>query len=165
MNPILMKLRPVGLYGNTDEIDIIINMIPKDIDILDQRTYYICIENYNAKVKEAIASLGEETPTYVIRDKGRHFNEEAFVLVKDGRYQGFGYVDIDVPITSVDDYEPFLKLQEATYHTHKILSNYLRKQGAPKMLFFDDKALRPGNLKILHPQIFGRKIPQGSMVL
>lgn len=99
------------------------------------------IEHYNAKVKEAIASLGEETPTYVIREKGRHFKEEAFVLVKDGRYQGFGYIDIDVPISTVDDYEPFLTLQEATYHTHKILSNYLRKQGAPKMLFFENRVV------------------------
>jgi DNA polymerase-3 subunit epsilon len=94
------------------------------------------VEDYNIKVTEAIASLRSETRSYVIREKGRHFNEEAFVLIKDGRYQGYGFVDLDVQIVGVQDYEPFLKLQEATYHTNMILSNYLRKQGKPKMLFF-----------------------------
>jgi len=94
------------------------------------------VQDYNKKVMAAIASLSSEMQSYVIREKGRHFQEEAFVLIKEGRYQGFGFVDIDVQITRLEDYEPFLKLQEATYHTNKILSNYLRKQGKPKMLFF-----------------------------
>ncbi len=94
------------------------------------------VQDYNKKVIAAIASLSSETQSYVIREKGRHFKEEAFVLIKEGRYQGFGFVDVDVQIAAVEDYEPFLKLQEATYHTNKILSNYLRKQGKPKILFF-----------------------------
>jgi DNA polymerase-3 subunit epsilon len=94
------------------------------------------VEDYNKKVMAAIASLSSDMQSYVIREKGRHFQEEAFVLIKEGRYQGFGFVEVDVQITALEDYEPFLKLQEATYHTNKILSNYLRKQGRPKMLFF-----------------------------
>ncbi len=94
------------------------------------------VQDYNKKVKAAIASLRSETQSYVIREKGRHFKEEAFVLIKEGRYQGFGFVDVNVQIAGVEDYEPFLKLQEATYHTNKILTNYLRKQGKHKMLFF-----------------------------
>jgi DNA polymerase-3 subunit epsilon len=94
------------------------------------------VQDYNEKVKAAIASLSSETQSYVIREKGRHFKEEAFVLIKEGRYQGFGFVEVNVQIAAVEDYEPFLKLQEATYHTNKILSNYLRKQGNPKILFF-----------------------------
>ena len=96
------------------------------------------VESYNAKVEAAIASLNRESSTYVIREKGRHYEEEAFVLVRDGRYLGFGYVDTDAQVSSIDDFEPFLKLQQATYHTNKILSNYMRKQGAPNILFFED---------------------------
>lgn len=97
------------------------------------------VEEYNLKVKEAIVSLERQTTSFVIRDKGRHFEEEAFVLVKQGRYQGFGYIDTDVQIMDIEDYEPFLKLQPATYHTNKILSSYLRKQGEGKVIFFKDK--------------------------
>lgn len=59
-------------------------------------------------------------------------------MVKEGRYQGFGFIDKNEQVTSIEDYEPFIKLQEATYHTHKILSNYMRKQGSPRVIFFDN---------------------------
>lgn len=102
----------------------------------------ICTENeevgkYNTKVTAAIASLTEESSTYVIRGKGRHYEEEAFVLVKEGKYQGFGFIDSQAQISRPEDLEPYLKQQTATYHTHKILSNYMRKQGAPKVTFFE----------------------------
>ncbi|CAN5190811.1 exonuclease domain-containing protein [soil metagenome] len=96
------------------------------------------ITAYNIKVKNAISSLNQESSTYVIREKGRHFEEEAFILIQNGRYRGFGYLDTEVQISSIEDYEPFLKLQEATYHTNKILSNYMRKQGAPNVIFFNN---------------------------
>lgn len=102
---------------------------------------------YNEKVSAAIASLTEESSTFVIREKGRHFEEEAFVLVRDGKYQGFGFIDTEVQVSRPGDYEPFLKRQTATYHTHKILSNYLRKKGTPKIIFFknseEDRMIRP----------------------
>ena len=84
------------------------------------------IDQYNLKVLEAINSLGVEKTTYVIKEKGRHFEEEAFILVKDGRYQGYGFIDQHIEIANFDSYEPYLQLQESTYHTHKILNSYLR---------------------------------------
>lgn len=96
------------------------------------------VEEYNIKVQAAIASMELESTSYAIRDKGRHYEEEAFVLVKEGRYQGFGYIDTDVQITSVEDYEPFLQLQQATFHTHKILKSYLRKYGEGKVVYMNE---------------------------
>ncbi|MGM0934267.1 MAG: exonuclease domain-containing protein [Bacteroidota bacterium] len=96
------------------------------------------VEAYNGKVAAAIASITEESSTFVIREKGRHFEEEAFVLVKEGNYQGFGFIDNETQVNRPEDYEPFLKRQTATYHTHKILSNYMRKQGAPRVIFFEN---------------------------
>jgi len=96
------------------------------------------VESYNRKVESAISSLNRESSTYVIKEKGRHYEEEAFVLVKEGRYLGFGYIDSDVQVSKIEDFEAFIKLQQATYHTNKILSNYLRKKGTPDILFFDN---------------------------
>lgn len=93
------------------------------------------VEIYNEKVKAAKDSLDLESPTYILKEKGRHFEEEAFILVKNGRYHGYGYLDSETQISGIEDYEPFLKLQEATYHTHKILNWYLRKHGEDKMHF------------------------------
>ncbi len=99
------------------------------------------IVDYNLKVTEAISSLGLEKPTYVIREKGRHFEEDAFILVKEGRYQGYGFLDSEIPVVSIEDYEPFLKLQESTFHTHKILNSYLRKHGEKNVSYFDQLEL------------------------
>src|SRR5690606_38662864 len=96
------------------------------------------VEVYNLKVEAAVASLKEESTTFVIREKGRNFNEESFVLVKNGIYQGFGFIDTEAQVSRLEDYEPFLKRHTANYHTHKILSNYLRKQGAPNMIFYEN---------------------------
>ncbi|SDS33252.1 DNA polymerase-3 subunit epsilon [Gillisia sp. Hel1_33_143] len=93
------------------------------------------VQEYNLKVSDAIDSLTLESETYVIREKGRHYNEEAFILVKNGRYHGYGYIDTDVQISGIEDFDPFLKIQEATYHTHKIINWYLRKYGQEKMEF------------------------------
>ena len=98
---------------------------------------------YNEKVTAAITSLEEESLTYVIKGKGRGFGEESFVLVKDGKYQGFGYIGQHEQVSTLRDFEPFIKRQPATYHTHKILSNYMRKQGAPKVTFFDKEPEAP----------------------
>ena len=97
------------------------------------------VKDYNEKVGSALKTLISESSSFVIREKGRHFNEEAFVLVKQGIYQGFGFIDTEIQVKRLDDYEPFLKRQTATYHTNKILSNYLRKQGTPKLIFFEDE--------------------------
>lgn len=101
------------------------------------------VDVYNTKVNKAIASLTEESSTFVTREKGRNFKEEAFVLVKEGQYQGFGFIDAETQINRLEDYEAFLKRQTATYHTNKILSNYLRKQGAPKVIFFENESETP----------------------
>lgn len=99
------------------------------------------VANYNLKVTEAILSLGKEKPTYVIKEKGRHFEEEAFVLVKEGKYQGYGFLDSEVAIASIEDYEPFLKLQESTFHTHKILNSYFRKHGENNVTYFESQVI------------------------
>ena len=98
------------------------------------------VESYNGKVREAINSLSAASSSFIIKEKGRSHDEEAFVLVKGGQYQGFGYIDAQVQINRIEDAEAFLKRQMPSYHTNKILSNYLRKQGSPKITFFEDDA-------------------------
>ena len=98
------------------------------------------LEVYNKKVTQAIASIFEDSSSFIIREKGRHKNEEAFIWVKEGNYQGFGFLDSETQVLSPEDLEPFLKRQPATYHTHKILRSYLRKQENPRLINFEEKA-------------------------
>ncbi len=51
-------------------------------------------EEYNAKVNEAIQLLAIDfDEDFIIMDEGRRLNERSIVLVEDGKYRGFGYID------------------------------------------------------------------------
>ncbi len=51
------------------------------------------IESYNKRVHKAIKSLGLQTENLVIKENGRNDKEIGFVLILNGIYQGFGYID------------------------------------------------------------------------
>ncbi|SRX53806.1 exonuclease domain-containing protein [Aequorivita sp. CIP111184] len=96
------------------------------------------VENYNLKVQAAIQSLKENKPTFAIQGKGRTEGEIAFALVAHGQYKGFGFFDRSEAISNIEDYEPFLKLQQATYHTHAIIRSHLKKNGEQNVVYFDE---------------------------
>ncbi|WP_108802919.1 exonuclease domain-containing protein [Aquimarina sp. Aq107] len=94
----------------------------------------ICIGNesvalYNMRVQKALSSLRRDQKSYFIKEKGRTFNEQSFVMIQDGIYKGFGYLQEDEQIISIEDFDNFLNLQKHTYHTTKIIKSYLRKNG------------------------------------
>ncbi len=96
------------------------------------------VEEYNIKVQAAIQSLKENKPTFAIQGKGRTQGEIAFALVADGQYKGFGFFDRSEAICNIEDYEPFLKLQPASYHTHAIIRSHLKKNGERNVVYFDE---------------------------
>ena len=83
--------------------------------------------DYNAKVQRAIEALKDKNQNLVIREKGRHGNEEAFVLVVNNKYKGYGFLPRHEQINCIDGLENFLELQKENMDTKRILSWYLRK--------------------------------------
>ena len=52
------------------------------------------VEDYNAKVNEAIETLSIDfDEDFIILDQGRSTEEKSVVLIENGQYQGFGYID------------------------------------------------------------------------
>ena len=96
------------------------------------------VADYNLKVQAAIQFLNENKPTFAIQGKGRTEGEIAFALVFEGQYKGFGFFDRNEAICNIADYEPFLKLQTATYHTHAIIRSHLKKNGERNVVYFDE---------------------------
>lgn len=53
-------------------------------------------EEYNERVREAIETLSIDfSYDFILYDKGRHGEEKAVVLVENGQYQGYGYIDLN----------------------------------------------------------------------
>ncbi|WP_417860899.1 exonuclease domain-containing protein [Winogradskyella sediminis] len=83
------------------------------------------VEAYNDRVLEAIKDMADQKTDMVLREKGRHQNEEAFVMVKNGEYLGYGFVDIEETINHIDDLETFLIPQKNNMDIQKILKSRL----------------------------------------
>ncbi|WP_034259388.1 exonuclease domain-containing protein [Aequorivita capsosiphonis] len=95
------------------------------------------VEEYNQKVQAAMKSLKDNNPSFAIQGKGRTEGEIGFALVVEGQYKGFGFFDRSDAICNIEDYEPFLKLQQASYHTHAIIRSHLKKQGERNLVYFE----------------------------
>lgn len=108
------------------------------------------VTEYNLKVQAAIEALKENKPSFAIQGKGRTKDEIAFALVAKGEYKGFGFFDRSEAICNIEDYEPFLKLQQASYHTHAIIRSHLKKNGERNVVYFDEPLRHAANrIKII----------------
>lgn len=85
------------------------------------------IVEYNAKVKRAIETETKKNLNLLIKEKGRQSNEEAFILITEGQYRGFGFIEKSQQIDTLDDLENFLERKKENLDTKRIISWYLRK--------------------------------------
>ncbi|HBU77841.1 MAG TPA: DNA polymerase III subunit epsilon [Muricauda sp.] len=92
-------------------------------------------EDYNQKVDEAIAHMKMlSSEVKIIKEKGRAENESAVVLIADGIYKGFGFIDTEIQISSIDDIEAFIIPQKHTLETESILTQYFLKHSKSQVL-------------------------------
>ena len=85
------------------------------------------IESYNKRVRKAIKSLGLQTENLVIKENGRTDEELGFVLILNGIYQGFGYVNKNQEMSSLEDYLLHITPQKDNRDVQRILNAYLSK--------------------------------------
>src|SRR5690606_9059336 len=64
------------------------------------------VEGYNKKVERAITHMEQLTPkAKFIREQGRDPGEQAVVLIADGIYKGYGFIDSELELSSIEDLE------------------------------------------------------------
>ncbi|WP_299123040.1 exonuclease domain-containing protein [uncultured Winogradskyella sp.] len=85
------------------------------------------VETYNNRVLEGIQDMSNQNNDIIVREKGRHTNEEAFVMIKAGEYLGYGFVDKEEQINHIDDLNAFLIPQKNSVDIQKILRPRLLK--------------------------------------
>lgn len=84
------------------------------------------IETYNNRVQAALDFIFAQRPSYILRLKGRTSFEQSLILVKKGIYHGFGYIDSETHINSLEDIESFVKSYPHTYFTSRILDQFFK---------------------------------------
>lgn len=84
-------------------------------------------EAYNHKVERAIGEIRDRNANLLITEKGRRPDEDAFVLITDGQYRGYGFIDRNEQIRSVAELENYLEPRKENMDIKRILSQYLKK--------------------------------------
>ncbi len=90
---------------------------------------------YNIRANQAIEALRATNANYIIKQPGRTQHENCFILVKDGEYQGYGFVDQNVGISSLAECEDYIDRKTANYHTNQILRSYLDKHSGHELIY------------------------------
>ncbi|NKI28000.1 GIY-YIG nuclease family protein [Arenibacter sp. 6A1] len=85
------------------------------------------ISEYNKKVKDAIVGITSNLQNICIKEKGRHADEEAFILISNGLYKGYGFVPKDHSVQTIEELNPYIAPQKDNRDIKNIIATYLRK--------------------------------------
>lgn len=85
------------------------------------------ISDYNERVRQAVEYMSNDSKSYIITQKGRTDEEKSFVLIENGIYQGFGYIDQQQQITSLSELKEFLILKKDNRDVQRILRGFRSK--------------------------------------
>ena len=83
-------------------------------------------EEYNLRASQIIREHSYNKPNFLILEKGRHFQERAFVFVKDYTYQGYGYLDESAQINSLDDVSSYIIFKQTHPDDNDIVRSWMR---------------------------------------
>ncbi len=81
-------------------------------------------KDYNQRVNHAIETVTKVEACTIIKKHGRTADEEAFVLIKNGMYLGYGFIDRAEQINSTEDLDNFLIPQKDSLDVQQILRTY-----------------------------------------
>lgn len=148
-NKIKMTPNPVAIFYNTTDCRLYLEEICKTFSLcakfchlqenVTTCSHYrikkcdgICsgdetAKDYNEKVVNAISFMKEKNENLIIQEKGRSFNESAFVLIKNGSYVGYGFMDKETQINTFDDLEAFLIPQKNTLESERIIQSFITR--------------------------------------
>ncbi|MEM9920330.1 MAG: exonuclease domain-containing protein [Bacteroidota bacterium] len=83
-------------------------------------------EAYNARVHKAIERVGLDfDESFIILDEGRSKEEKAVILVEEGRYRGFGYIDTEGVQGGIEELKEAVKRYAHNPETVRIIRHYL----------------------------------------
>ncbi len=97
------------------------------------------LENYNQRVKEAILFMSNDNKSYLIPQRGRNKEEKSFVLIENGIYQGFGYIDEQQQVSNLSELKEFLILKKDNRDVQRILRGF-RNKNENKFLLLEEES-------------------------
>ena len=91
------------------------------------------VEQYNIRAQKMIDELSLNWKNFLVIDKGRNADERSIIQVTNGKYIGFGYIDVDC-IQSADSLTDCIKSYPDNKDVQQILRSYLRQHNVEKII-------------------------------
>ncbi|WP_019946647.1 exonuclease domain-containing protein [Hymenobacter aerophilus] len=93
-------------------------------------------EEYNKRVEAAIESFTYEHGSFVVIGAGRRADEKSLVVVENGRYLGFGYVDETFAACRFEDFRDAITRYNDNKDVQQIIRQYLRTKHKDQVKVF-----------------------------
>lgn len=92
------------------------------------------VEEFNYRVQDAINELSYNHRDFVILDKGRKKGEKSIVVIENGVYKGFGYLDEEESIEKPEEFEDRIEPYENNRDVQQIIRSYLNNKKVEKIV-------------------------------
>lgn len=80
---------------------------------------------YNVRVKQAIEYLKNSAKNVVLKQQGRNNQEDAFIMIENSTYRGYGFVEKSEQIMNNEDLERFLIPQKDNIDVQRVLKKII----------------------------------------
>ncbi|MBR9853574.1 MAG: GIY-YIG nuclease family protein [Algicola sp.] len=99
-----------------------------------QRKDQLSAVHCNEKVLSVFEKYSIQNKDMALTDRGRETGERSFILVKNGKLQGFGYVELNHQINNIHILESIMTPMRSDENTTFIVETYLRKNNRLKAI-------------------------------
>ncbi|MBI9039099.1 MAG: GIY-YIG nuclease family protein [Bacteroidales bacterium] len=93
-------------------------------------------EDYNKKVKLAIAAYIFENESFFIIDEGRNNYEKSVIKVENGKYIGYGFCDSETLNSNLEILHDCIKQYKNNRDVQQILKSYLKRKRVEQIISF-----------------------------
>ncbi len=106
-----------------------------------RKCYGICcgeesVAEYNLRAKKIVDEYLFENRNFLLLDKGRHEDEQSVILIENGHFAGYGYVDKSEAISSAEELKSYI-LQKTYYpDADELVRFYLKRKNKMKRILF-----------------------------
>ena len=94
------------------------------------------VKKYNKRVYAAIESFSGFGESVAIIGKGRKAREQSLVLVEQGKYLGFGFIDGEVSIGDIEEAKSFVRKGVETATVQNLINSYLQNPRGFEVVWF-----------------------------
>lgn len=95
------------------------------------------VKKYNKRAQKAVDSFFEKGESVAIVGKGRKMDEKSLVLVENGNYLGFGFLDKDQAISNLEEAKNFIKVGKENRVVQNVVNSFLINPKGNELVLFE----------------------------